>query len=171
LLLISSINEPLPLLHKLAVDRIRHLAINQAGSPEEWSQDAKFQLITAATKLCNGILWEIADYVKPGTAIHEFAVSGSDQKELLITRIEQTIGGDSPMLDILRQRAALLADEMFENALYDAPQEGGGRKLYQKGEQRDIHPGEKIPSASGLTAKPLPWRLLMAGEPFLLTTL
>ena len=47
-------------------------------------------------------------------------------------------------MDFLRQRAALLADEMVENAIYGAPQDSFGKKLYSKGESRSIADNEKI---------------------------
>jgi hypothetical protein len=80
----------------------------------------------------------MADYLKAGTTIHECHVSSSTQKEELIAMIEAAIGGNSADADLLRQRGALLADEMLENAMYDAPQHEDGSKIYRKGEERAI---------------------------------
>src|SRR6185369_6699834 len=76
--------------------------------------------------------------------IHEFPLISSNQKEALIAYLEGAIIGDSQEMELLRQRAALLADEMVENALYGAPQGKDGRKLYCKGEERIINVDEKI---------------------------
>jgi hypothetical protein len=144
ILLISAAGDPFPPLQPLAVDRVRHLAINPAASPEECSLGAKFQFFTAVTKLVEGRLWEVADYVETGTPIHEFTVSASAQKEVLIAGIETAIRGDSPEFATLRQRGALLADEMLENAMYGAPRGEDGNKLFRKGELRRVLPRESI---------------------------
>lgn len=144
ILLISSTIDPFPPLEHLAADRVRHLTINPLTSPDGWGPEAKFQFFTAVTKLVEGLPWQIADYVETGTQIHEFVVSSSAQKEELISWLEMVIRGDSDEFDILRQRGALLADEMLENAIYGAPRGEDGSKLYLKGEQRAIQPRESI---------------------------
>lgn len=144
ILLISSAADPFPPLQPLAADRIRHLAINPPASPAGWGVEAKFQFFTAVTNLVERRPWEIAHYVEAGTAIHEFVLSSSAQKEELIAVIEGAIRGDSPDFALLRQRGALLADEMLENAMYGAPRGEDGTKLYRKGEERAIQPRERI---------------------------
>jgi hypothetical protein len=155
ILLISSIADPFLPLQPLAADRIRHLAIYPSASPEGWGLEGKRQFFTAVTKLVEGCSWEIADYVKPGTPIHEAAVSSSAQKEELIAMIQTAIRGDSEDFDMLRQRGALLADEMLENAMYGAPRGEDGNKLYRKGEHRAIQPRESIAFRFGFDGQTL----------------
>jgi hypothetical protein len=143
-LLISSTADPFPPLQPLVADRVRHLTINPAGLPDGRDRETKAQFLTAVTKLVERRTWEIADYVETDTAIHEFIVSSSTQKEELISRVESVIRGDLPDIELLRQKGALLADEMLENAMYGAPRGEDGGKLYRKGEQRAIQPQEGI---------------------------
>jgi hypothetical protein len=140
ILLITLANDPLPPLEQLATDRIRHLLV----TPAEDEQEAIFSLQDAIFRLLVRIPWKLQDYVRPGSRIHEFPLVSSNQKETLIASLEEAIGGDSEEMELLRQRAALLADEMLENAIYGAPQNDDGSKLYRKGEDRVIEDEEKI---------------------------
>jgi len=140
ILLVTLATDPLPPLEQLAADRIRHLLV----TPEEDEQEGIFSLQEAILRLLVRTPWKLQDYVRPGSRVHEFPLTSSNQKEALIASLEETIRGDSEEMELLRQRAALLADEMVENALYGAPQGDDGRKLYCKGEERVIDAGEKI---------------------------
>jgi hypothetical protein len=140
ILLVTLATDPLPPLEQLAADRIRHLLV----TPADDEQEGIFSLQEAIIRLLVRTPWKLQDYVRPGSRIHEFPLSSSSQKEALIASLEEAIGGDSPEMELLRQRAALLADEMVENALYGAPQGDDGRKLYCKGEERVIGADEKI---------------------------
>jgi hypothetical protein len=140
ILLITLANDPLPPLEQLAADRIRHLLVTPADVEQEGIaslQEAIYRLLVKAP-------WKLQDYVRSGSRIHEFPLISSSQKEALIASLEDAINGDSQEMELLRQRAALLADEMVENALYGAPQGDDGRKLYCKGEDRVIAADEKI---------------------------
>jgi hypothetical protein len=143
ILLLSSDVDPYPDMRPLAADRVRHLTINPvagAGTGEE----PRTGFLTAIRNLVTGRPWNIADYVKAGTPLQEYAVASSAQKEELISQVEAAIPGDSADSDQLRQRVALLADEMLENALYGAPAGADGGKLYRKGVERATLPEERI---------------------------
>lgn len=142
-LLLSSTTDPFPPLFSLARDGVRHLVINPAAQGGE-EGETKGRFTVAVKKLVEGSSWKMVDYVRADAYIHEFVVSSSAQKEELIARVEAVIRGDAPDIDLLRQRGALLADEMLENALYGAPRGEDGGKLYQKGEERAIQPRERI---------------------------
>lgn len=143
-LLVSLSNDPFPPLKPLAADRVRHLTINPASFDSRRGIEARAQFLTAVSNLVDRRSWKIADYVKPGSLIHEFSVTSSAQKEELIARIERLIDGNLPDIGLLRQKGALLADEMLENAMYGAPRGADGSKLYRKGEVREVQSGERI---------------------------
>jgi len=140
ILLITLATDPLPPLQQLAADRIRHLLV----TPADDDDNGISSLQEAITRLLVRSPWELQDYVSPGSPVHEFPLTSSGQKESLIAALETIISGNSEEMELLRQRAALLADEMVENALYGAPQGDDGRKLYSKGEDRTIDADEKI---------------------------
>jgi len=79
-----------------------------------------------------------------GHNVHEWHVMSLDDKGKIIAHLEQLLEGDGEAHDFLRQRAALVVDEMLENALYAAPRDSSGRQLYSKGGNRPILPGECI---------------------------
>ncbi len=138
ILLITAATDPLPPLKRIADDRISHLLV-APGDGEGISS-----LRGAISRLLAGSPWQLRECVKAGSRIHEFPLNSSRQKEILIAAVENAIGGDSAEMELLRQRAALLADEMIENALYGAPRGDDGKKLYRKGEERSIAAEEKI---------------------------
>jgi len=140
ILLVSQDTDPLPPLVRFAADQIRHLLV----APTDNDREERSPLREAIIKLLVKSPWVLADYVKPGTRIHEVKLNSSKEKETLIALLEHTICGDSPEMEFLRQRAALLADEMVENALYGAPRDDAGKKLYSKGELRAIDTNENI---------------------------
>lgn len=143
-LLLASAADPFPPLQPLAADLVRHLAISPAAPGSQGSREAKCQFLAAIKKLVEGRPWKMADHLRPGTPVQAHNVSSSAQKEELIALIEALIAGDSAEIELLRQRGALLADELLENALYDAPQREDGSKIYRKGEERSIAPQERI---------------------------
>ncbi len=140
-LVISSATDPFPPLRPLAADMVRHLAVNQASSH---SDEPRGEFATAVTRLVAGRPWRMADQLRPGTPIFERTVSSSGEKEELIALIEGSIAGESAEHELLRQRGALLADEMLENAMYGAPRRADGSKVYRKGEERVVAPQERI---------------------------
>jgi len=79
-----------------------------------------------------------------GDGVHEWHVGSTDDKEMIIAHLEQVLAGNDEAHDFLRQRAALMVDEMLENALYAAPRDASGRQLFTKGGKRGILPGERI---------------------------
>jgi hypothetical protein len=76
--------------------------------------------------------------------VHEWQVFSSEDKEEIISRVERIIEGNDEHHEFLRQRAALMADEMLENALYCAPRDLSGNQIYAKGEKRSLSSGENI---------------------------
>ncbi len=140
ILLITLAADSLPPLQQLAADRVRHLLVTPSG--------ADLKDVSSQREAINRLLakspWDLVECVRPGTRIHEVPLNSSRQKEALIAAVERTVTGESLEMELLRQRAALLADEMVENALYGAPRGDDGTKLYRKGEERAIAPSEKI---------------------------
>jgi hypothetical protein len=76
--------------------------------------------------------------------VHEWPITSSSDKEIMISLLEEIVEGTGEAHEFLRQRAALMADEMLENALYCAPRDMNGNQVYTKGEKRILSPGEKI---------------------------
>lgn len=76
--------------------------------------------------------------------VHEWPVLTSEDKEEIIKRVECIIEGNDDCHEFLRQRAALIADEMLENALYCAPRDMSGNQIFAKGEKRSLSPDEEI---------------------------
>lgn len=140
ILLITLATDPLPPLRQLAADRVGHLLV----TPNADDPDGIASQRQAIEKLLERSPWELGECVRGGSRIHEFQLNSSRQKETLIAAVERAIAGDSYEMELLRQKAALLTDEMVENALYGAPRGDDGNKLYRKGEERDIAVGEQI---------------------------
>lgn len=151
LLLLAADGEQPPL-QRLFGDRIRHLVINPAGPAEQADESRLFRL--AVEKLLRGESWRVGDYLQPGAPVFEFPLSCSCQKEELIDRLERLIP-DSTEAGSLRQRAALLADELLENAMFGAPRDPDGATLFRKGTARPIGPEEAIRFRFGLDGRTL----------------
>ncbi|NVN92916.1 MAG: ATP-binding protein [Desulfuromonadales bacterium] len=143
-LLLASSSDDFPPLQPLVRDNVRHLVINPESSHLLNVDRESAQLCTAVSKLIEGKPLKIRDYLKPGTETYEFRVSSSEQKEELISGLEELISGDGPEIELLRQKGALLVDEMFENALYGAPHQKNGAFIYAKGQFRQIDARETI---------------------------
>ena len=140
LLLVSSSREPSPCLQALRVDHVRHLAFHAPhGGPR-----AGEYLPGIVSRIVDRRPWEIGSCLRRGTAIHSFRLHSSDDKQSLIGAIEELLSGEGAEYGMLRQKGALLADELLENALYDAPRGADGSKLFTKGERRAMLPDERI---------------------------
>jgi hypothetical protein len=139
ILLLTLDADPLPPLHPLARDKVRHLLV----TPDDDGGDMD-SLQGAIARLVAKNPWSLDNCVESGTTVHEFSLQTAGDKEILIAVLEQCIAGEQPELELLRQRAALLADEMIENALYGAPQDEAGKKLYAKGDERVVLDKENI---------------------------
>ena len=152
LLLISS-EESSPPLRALFADHIRHLAIDsRQGQP---SRD----LPAAVSLLVDQCPWEIAPCLKPGTTVYSFQLRSSEDKEPLIGALEAVLAGEGEEMGLLRQKGALLADELLENAMYNAPRGSRGDRLFQKGERRDMLPRERIIFSFGFDGETLALKL------------
>lgn len=79
-----------------------------------------------------------------GNRVHEWRVGSTDDKDTIIAHLEQILEGSDDAHDFLRQRAALMVDEMLENALYAAPRDADGKQLFAKGGKRGLLPEERI---------------------------
>jgi hypothetical protein len=155
LLLVSSSEDPLPALMPLFADNVRHLAINPPGG----GRSAAECLSGAVAMLVARRPWEIGSCLKEGTPIHSFQLHSTADKESLIGKLEAVLSGEGEEYELLRQKGALLADELLENALYDAPRGAHGGKLFLKGEQRAMLPGERIVFSFGFDGATLALKL------------
>ena len=155
ILLISSSDEPSPPLLPLLADEVRHLAIDapQGGRPSGG------YLPEVVSLLVDGRPWEIDSCLREGTPIHSFQLDSSGDKETLIEALEEVLSGEGEEYELLRQKAALLADELLENAMYGAPRGAHGNKLFRKGEQRDMLPQESIVFSFGFDGETLALKL------------
>lgn len=143
-LLIGRSTDPSPPLYPLIADKVGHLVVNPLCSSEHEAEMVGAELDLTLHRLRCGLPLVVGDYVKPGTSIHEFIVSSSGQKEGLITALEKSIDGESEQIEMLRQKGALLADEMLENALFGAPRNENSQPLYSKGGERSLSPRENV---------------------------
>jgi hypothetical protein len=139
-MLVTPAAGPLPTLPQLSADRIGHLLVVPTDDVREGAEAVR----GAVDTLLAGRPWSLLECVGAGGVLREFTLRESREKEAVIAALEYAIAGDSPDMELLRQRAALLADEMVENALYGAPRDAAGRKLYRKGEERSVAPTEMI---------------------------
>ncbi|MRR55143.1 MAG: ATP-binding protein [Deltaproteobacteria bacterium] len=133
-----------PPLSPLLADNVRHLLINPVGGPHYDLNKVVSLFDLSIRRLKNGTCLTMADYIRPGTPVHEFRLSSSEQKEDLIAELEKSIGGSSHEYEMLRMKGALLVDEMLENAFYAAPRGERAEPLYRKGEKRDLADGEDV---------------------------
>lgn len=150
-LMVSSSSDHFTHMQQLIADNVRHMVI----VPPETEDGERSPLAVAVNNLIAKRFWRMTDYLSPGTPVHEFAISSSDQKEELIAVLSNHISGDSPESELLRQKGALLVDEMLENALYGAPRGENGGKIFRKGEKRSIQSREKIVFRFGFDGKTL----------------
>jgi hypothetical protein len=140
LLLVSCSEDPPPPLTPLWADKVRHLAFSP---PHEGRRDREY-LPEIVTRLVERRPWELCSCLRAGTAIHSFQLRSSGEKDALIAALEAALAGEGEEYEALRQKGALLADELLENALYDAPRAPDGSKLFRKGEPRVLTPRERI---------------------------
>lgn len=137
-------SDPPPSLGPLLADNVRHLLINPVGGPHYDLNKVVSLFDLSIRRLKNGACLSMADYIRPGTTVHEFRLSSSAQKEDLIAELEKNIGGYSPQYEMLRMKGALLVDEMLENAFYAAPRGEHAEPLFRKGEKRQLMAGENV---------------------------
>lgn len=99
----------------LVRDGIRHLAV---ADPIRESDKISSLIKTLASKKP----WTFSLYLNSESDFREFQLFEARQKESIICQIESLVCGQAADLEILRQKGALLADEMIENALQAAPE-------------------------------------------------
>jgi hypothetical protein len=110
---------PLSILIK---DRVCHFAVADPADDSERVREL-FRALTTNEP------WQFSSYLRPDADLHEFSLFSPREKEPIIGRIEKLVEGSSADLDLLRQKAGLLADEMIENAL----QAASGEMLSKQG--------------------------------------
>jgi anti-sigma regulatory factor (Ser/Thr protein kinase) len=98
----------------LIVDKIHHFTIADPLN------DADRTCALIRTLAANEA-WELSSYLNSNSNYHEFQLFDPGEKESILREIEQLTAGTTPGLELLRQKSALLADEMIENALEAAP--------------------------------------------------
>ena len=153
LLLISS-DDSSPPLKPLFADGIGHLAINS----EKGRSDREY-LPAVVSMLVDRRPWEIGSCLKEGTPVHSYQLDSSEDKESLIGALEAVLTGAGEEMDMLRQKGALLADELLENAIYNAPRSSHGDRLFKKGERRNMLPQERIVFSFGFDGETLALKL------------
>ena len=90
-----------------------------------------------------------------GCWTREWNISSSLDKAVIIGQLHVLFDGKDEDYDFLGQRAALIVDEMLENALYSAPRDSYGNPLFTKGSLRELLPGEKITLRCGFDGEQL----------------
>lgn len=151
LLLISSSEEPSPPLLPLCADTVRHLAVNSTpGDPL-----GKEYFEGVLQKLVAGRPWSIGDCLGSQTGVRSIELRSSNQKEGVVGALEAAIAGVGDEFELFRQRGALLADELMENAMYGAPRDAEGEKLFKKGEERELLPEERLVFSFGFDGETL----------------
>lgn len=151
LLLISSAEEPSPPLLTLCADTVRHLAVN----PGQGDPHGKGYFDCVLQKLVTGRSWSIADCLGAGTRVCERELRSSTQKEGVLFALDAAIAGAGEEFEMFRQRGALLADELMENAMYGAPRHAAGDKRFKKGEGRAMLPDERLTFSFGFDGETL----------------
>ncbi|WP_026842564.1 hypothetical protein [Citrifermentans bremense] len=139
-----------PPLRSLLADRIRHLTISAkhdlAGGE---------QLPAVIAMLAQRRPWDAASCLKTGTPVHSFELGSSEDKEGVIGALERVLAGQGDEIELLRQKASLLADELMENAMYGAPRASHGVPMFRKGEKRQMLPHEVIVFSFGFDGETL----------------
>ena len=90
--------------------------------------------------------------------VHEWRVMSPMDKETIIARLGHLLDGSDDAHDFLRQRAALLVDEMIENALYAAPVTPAAGSSFIRAPDAPFCRGNRSPCAAPMTASGSPWR-------------
>lgn len=144
ILLVSPDSEPFPDIEFIFRDGIRNLVVAPSASFPPGNGKADSPLRIAVASLSADRHERISRCLRRGAMVSEFMLTSSDQKEALIRHLENAVNGKSAEAEFLRQRAALIADEMIENALYGAPRKSDGTRIFRKGEHREILPDERI---------------------------
>ena len=151
LLLISSSTEPSPPLLPLLADNVRHLSVN----PPEGDAYGRGYFDCVLQTLVAGRPLAISDRLKEHTGVSVFRMRCSGEKETLLNALDATIAGEGDEIEMFRQRVALLADELMENALYGAPRDPSGGSLYKKGEERELAAVEELVFSFGFDGETL----------------
>lgn len=144
ILLISPASEPFPDIGPLFRDGIVNLVVAPTRLSPKSDCPVESTLSIAVASIAAGRNERMSACLRQGTEVSEFTLTSSCQKETLIGLLEKAVNGKTTEAEFLRQRAALIADEMIENALYGAPRDHQGTRIFRKGELREILPDERI---------------------------
>ncbi|MBJ6801082.1 hypothetical protein [Geomonas propionica] len=139
-----------PPLRPLLADRIRHLTISSTAE-----QPGDERLPEVLNRLARRRPWDTTSCLKAGTTVHSFELSCSDDKERVIAKLERVLEGQGEEMELLRQKASLLADELLENAMYGAPRADRGTPMFTKGAKREMLPQEIIVFSFGFDGEVL----------------
>lgn len=153
-LLLVSRDGSAPPLRPLFADQIRHLTI----SPAE-EEPPRESLPAVIAMLVERRPWKIASCLREGTPVHSYRLDSSEDKELLIGQLERVLSGEGEEMELLRQKGSLLADELLENAMYNAPRGSRGDRLFSKGQRRTMLPQEQITFSFGFDGNALALKL------------
>ncbi len=128
----------------LIKNNIYHVLIKPNEEEDYVKKFYRERFAVTIKKIANREKININDYISPDTKVFSEEVSNSEQKEILIKKLEDLIKGDGEEVEFFKQRVALLADEMLENALFGAPKTDVGNNLFKKGDARSTLNKEKI---------------------------
>jgi anti-sigma regulatory factor (Ser/Thr protein kinase) len=98
----------------LVKDGVRHLAVADPARETDKIRNLLQTLIAREP-------WTFSLYLNSESDFREFRLFDRAEKETIIRHIEDLVCGQAADLEVLRQKGALLADEMIENALQAAP--------------------------------------------------
>lgn len=150
LLLLSPSEDAYPSLLQLSADAVRHLQVPPAGDP---AGKGYFDCVLA--RLMAGRPVTIGDRLGASASVRTFNIRSSSEKEGLLQELDDALLGEGDEIELFRHRGALLADELLENALYGAPKDAAGEKLFGKAMLRDTLPGEQLTFSFGFDGETL----------------
>ena len=102
------------------------------------------ELGATLAKLAGGAVFGIDRCLPADAKIHEILVAGSDEKNAVLSRIEAFMDALGVRSRVLTQLTTI-ADELFTNAVYDAPAgpEGPRYRHWARTRRVDLSPGER----------------------------
>lgn len=131
-IVLASVDEPQLAVRPLLDDGVRHLAVADPREPDH--------ALAVIRTLIDRKPWDLAAYLGPAARFLELAHIAPSRKEATLERIGKLLSGQSDDLDLLRQRALLLADEMLENA-FSASQATGAEEHGRQETQISLRAG------------------------------
>lgn len=121
---LASADEPQLAVRPLLDDGVRHLAVADPREPDH--------ALAVIRTLIDRQPWDLTSYLGPAARLLELAHIDPARKEATLERVGDLLGGEADDLDLLRQRALLLADEMLENAFRASCPSGTEERVRQE---------------------------------------